>query len=301
MTTFATSLAFALIALAAQDRLTVAQSGDISSIKELYASASFEEALTRLSAIEESVGIEQAEQYRALCLLGLGRTAEAQKSLERMVVANPLYVVPDSEVSPRLVAMFREVRRRLLPAAARDLYLEAKHNYDAKRFGQASTQFRELLSVMADGDMADSVESLSDLRMLAEGFLRLADGEMLAARKAAELQAAAAAAAAPPPVVKGPVVYADGDPGVSPLVEIERRMPAWSPPPALARFEYRGVLEVVVDERGLVESAVMRRPVHAAYDPALLNAVKNWRFQPATRNGAPVKVRKSFEIVLSKR
>jgi TonB family protein len=297
----ATSLALALIALAPQDRLTVAQSGDITAIKELYASASFEEALTKLAAIEESVGIEQAEQYRALCLLGLGRTAEAQKSLERMVVANPLYLVPDSEVSPRLVSMFREVRRRLLPAAARDLYLEAKQNYDAKRYGPAATQFRELLSVMADGDMADHVESLSDLRMLAEGFLKLSDGELSAARKAAEVQAAAAATAAAAPVVVGPVIYADGDPSVSPLIELERRMPAWSPPPALARFEYRGVLEIVVDEKGRVESATVRRPVHPAYDPALLNSVKNWRFQPATRNGVPVKLRKSFEIVLSKK
>jgi TonB family protein len=297
----ATSLALTLVAFAAQDRLTVAQSGDITAIKELYASASFEEALTKLQTIEETVGIEQAEQYRALCLLGLGRTAEAQKSLERMVVANPLYVVPDSEVSPRLVSMFREVRRRLLPAAARDLYLEAKQNYDGKRYGPAATQFRELLSVMADEDMADHVESLSDLRMLAEGFLKLSDGELSATRRAAEAQAAAAAAAAAPPVVQGPVIYGDGDPGVSPLVELDRRMPAWSPPPALARFEYRGVLEIVVDEKGRVESAVMRRPVHAAYDPALLNSVKNWRFQPATREGVPVKIRKAFEIVLSKK
>ena len=218
-----------------------------------------------------------------------------------MVVANPLYLVPDAEVSPRLVSMFREVRRRLLPAAARDLYLEAKQNYDGKRYGPAATQFRELLAVMADADMAEHVAGLSDLRMLAEGFLKLSDGEMVAAQRAAELQAQAVATAAPPPVIKGPVIYSDGDPGVTPLVEIDRRMPAWSPPPALARFEYRGMLEVVVDEKGRVESAVVRRAVHPAYDPSLLNAVKNWRFQPATRNGVPVKMRKTFEIVLSKR
>lgn len=298
--TIATSLALTL-SLLAQQQVTVAQSADLSTIKELYASASFEEALTRLSSIETSVGIEQAEQYRALCLLGLGRTSEAQQSLERMVVANPLYVVPDAEVSPRLVSMFREVRRRLLPSAARDLYAEAKANYDGKRYGQASTQFRELLAVMDDGDMAEHAQTLSDLKMLAEGFMKLADAEQAAARQAAERQAAATAAAAEQRANMPPAIYADGDAGVVAATDLERRMPAWNPPPALARFEYRGLLEVVIDERGLVESAIMRRPAHPAYDTTLLNAVKSWRFQPATRNGAPVKYRKSFEIVLSRR
>ena len=129
----ATTLLLALTSLPLQGSPSAQASDDLTAVKELYASASFEEALTRLATIEEQVGIEQTEKYRALCLLGLGRTNEAQQSLERMVVANPLYLIPDAEVSPRLVSMFREVRKRLLPAAARDLYLEAKTNFDAKR------------------------------------------------------------------------------------------------------------------------------------------------------------------------
>jgi TonB family protein len=298
----AASFVLSLVALASQQQLAVSQSADLATVKELYASASFEEALSKLSLIEETVGIEQTEQYRALCLLGLGRTSDAEKSLERMIVANPLYVVPDTEVSPRLVSMFREVRRRLLPAAARDLYVEAKTNYDAKRYGPAATQFRELLSVLTDSDMEAHAEGLRDLGMLAEGFLKLSEGEQVAARRAAEQQAAAAATA---PVADAgprvPLIYADGDEGITAAVELDRRMPAWNPPAAIARHEYRGLLEVTIDERGLVESAVMRRPAHASYDPLLLTALRNWRFQPAMHNGRPVKFRKSFEIVLSRR
>jgi protein TonB len=102
-------------------------------------------------------------------------------------------------------------------------------------------------------------------------------------------------------VPKAPAIYSEADPGVTTPVEIERRMPAWNPPPAIARIEHRGLLEVVINERGAVESAVLRRAVAQSYDPSLLEAAKSWRFRPATRDGAPVKYRKSFEIILSGR
>lgn len=301
MTSAALLFSLTVAAFTAQERLTVPQSNDFTVIKDLYASASFEEALTRLSAMEENVPIEQAEQYRALCLLGLGRTGEAQRSLERMVVANPLYTIPDAEVSPRLVSMFREVRKRLLPAAARDLYQEAKTNFDAKRYGPAAAQFRELMSVLDDADMREHAEGLKDLRLLGEGFLKLADAEVALAEKAAEQQAAAAEVTRQQQATRATTIYTDADAGVVGPVDLERRMPAWNPPPAIARIEYRGVLEVVINERGLVESAVLRRSVSPAYDPSLMDALKSWKFQPATRNGSPVKYRKSFEIVLSAR
>lgn len=296
----AAALTLALLSLGTQDRVTVAQSNDLTAIKDLYASAAFEEALTRLSGIEERVGIEQAEQYRALCLLGLGRTGEAQQSLERMVVANPLYTISDAEVSPRLITMFREVRKRLLPAASRDLYLEAKANFDAKRYGQSATQFRELIAVLDDDDMKDQAETLSDLRLLGNGFLKLADAEVGAASKVAEQAAQVEAtrlAAAPRPQT----IFSDADAGIVFPVEIERRMPAWNPPAAISRFEYRGVLDIIINEKGQVEAATLRRSITPAYDPSLMQAVKFWKFKPATRNGVPVKFRKSFEIILSKR
>lgn len=295
-----TTLVLALSSLLAQNRVTVAPSNDLASVKELYASASFEEALTRLAAIEEQVGIEQTEQYRALCLLGLGRTSEAQQSLERMVVASPLYTIPDADFSPRLISMFREVRKRLLPAAARDLYMEAKANFDGKRYGSAATQFRELIAVLGDSDMAEHADGLKDLRLLGEGFLKLADGEVVTSKRAAE-QAVAAAAVRQQEAPRPPAIYADDDAKVSAPVELQRRMPVWNPPAAIARIEYRGLLEVVINERGLVESAVLRKSVAPSYDPSLLDAVKAWRFQPAMRDGAPVKYRKTFEIILSRR
>src|SRR5687768_14198118 len=87
---------------------------DLAEVRELYASASYEEALAAIDTLEAPNQIEAVEQLRALCLLGLGRTKEAERSLERIVVAKPLYSIPD-DASPRLVSLFKEVRKRSLP------------------------------------------------------------------------------------------------------------------------------------------------------------------------------------------
>lgn len=300
--TVATVAAFALTALLAQAPPAGSAQQSLANVKELYASASYEEALERLAAAEETLAYEQVEQYRALCLLGLGRTEEAERSLERLVSGKPLYVISETEFSPRIVTMFRDVRKRLLPATARDMYAFAKDSFDKKHYGPAVTQFTELLTILGDADLALEADGLRDLKLLGEGFLKLAEGEVAAAKAAAASRAAApaAVAAAPRPVV--PAVYSSDDAGVVSPTEIERRMPAWNPPStALRAVQYRGVLEVVINERGAVESAVMRVPVNAAYDVILLDAAKKWRFQPATVRGQAVKFRKSFEIVLAPR
>jgi len=303
MTTMGTVTALALATLLAQAPAPGAGQQDLATVRELYASASYEEALTRLSESEDRLEYEQLEQYRALCLLGLGRTEEAERSLERLVIGKPLHVISDAEFSPRIVAMFRDVRKRLLPSTTRDMYAFAKDSFDKKHYVPAVTQFRELLAILADPDMAGELEGLRDLKLLGEGFLKLAEAEVDTAKAAttARMTAAAAAAAvvvAPPP----PSVYSAGDDGVVGPVEIERRMPAWNPAsPVLRSAHYRGMLEVVINERGAVELAVMRTPVQASYDESLLEAAKRWRFEPATVRGRAVKYRKSFEIVLSPR
>ncbi|MEO8481017.1 MAG: hypothetical protein ABI634_02335 [Acidobacteriota bacterium] len=300
-----TTVALALTTMLAQGPAAISAADDLSAVKDLYASASFEEALTRLAGAEDRLSKEQTEQYRALCLLGLGRTDEAQSSLERMVAAKPLYAIPESDVSPRLVAMYREVRKRMLPGAARDLYAKAKADFDAKQYASAAAQFRDMLAVVNDSDMGDRAAGLADLKMLGEGFLKLADGEVVSAARAAQAAAAARAAAVTPaaPVAPAaPLIYTAEDKSVVPPVDIERRLPMWNPPTVMARTtEYRGILELLIDERGNVEAANIRKPVAPTYDPILLMAAKSWKFQPATRNGAPVKFRKTIDILLAPR
>jgi hypothetical protein len=79
MTTL-TPLALVLTTLLAQGPSATTAVDDLSTVKDLYASASFEEALTRLANVQNRLSPEQTEQYRALCLLGLGRSDEAEQS-----------------------------------------------------------------------------------------------------------------------------------------------------------------------------------------------------------------------------
>jgi TonB family protein len=57
-----------------------------------------------------------------------------------------------------------------------------------------------------------------------------------------------------------------------------------------------GVLELVINEAGEVESAVMRSPVNPRYDAVVVATAKGWKYSPATLNGTPVKFRKVIKI-----
>src|SRR5262245_5887563 len=91
----------AAVSLAGASQVSAAP--DLANVRELYASASYAEALEVLGALEGADNTEVVEQYRALCLLALGRTTDAERALERIILRRPLYVVPAADVSPRLV------------------------------------------------------------------------------------------------------------------------------------------------------------------------------------------------------
>jgi protein TonB len=58
------------------------------------------------------------------------------------------------------------------------------------------------------------------------------------------------------------------------------------------------MIEVVIDETGVVESALMRITVSNVYDQLALAAARNWRYRPATINGIPVKYRKAVQVTI---
>lgn len=289
---------------------------DLTAAKALYTSGDYEEALAKLSAVHDEGSTSEAAEYRALCLLALGRTAEARSVLEELFERAPLFKMSEAEVAPRLVAMFYDVRKRLLPVAVKRIYATARASFEANQFSAAAAQFRTMLAVLGTDGEADEPSELTDLKLLARGFLRLADREL-----AAEAAAAAAAAAKieqkPPvestdkaeasttpvaPPASESIIYSAADADVTAPVEVSRRMPSWHPPNGVAaRREYRGVLRIVVDERGAVEAASLMHPVSESYDSLLLAAVQTWQFKPASKNGAPVRYEKLITISLTPR
>jgi hypothetical protein len=94
------------------------------------------------------------------------------------------------------------------------------------------------------------------------------------------------------------VIYSQEDRYVVAPVEVARKMPNWNPPITVPRGVYQGQLEVVIDERGGIESAKILLSIAPGYDPLLLEATKKWKFRPATLNGEPVKYRRRYEIIL---
>lgn len=286
--------AFGVGLVAGQARASDAAVSDLAAAKALYASASYEEALSRLSIARGPEELDQIEEYRALCLLALGRSIDAERALERIVSRKPLYMSSE-DMSPRLLGMLHDVRKRLLPAAARDVYAKAKVDFENRNYGAAINGFTELLAIVSDPDTADARASLSDLKQLGEGFLKLATAEAAAAAKAT----APPAVSATPAASKEPPIYSADDLEVTPPVEVQRAMPAWTPSlPTQARLEFRGTLEVVVDEQGNVSTAAIRKPTTSGYDAVLLEAAKTWRYRPAMRNGAPVRYRAFIDVLL---
>src|SRR5207344_1137999 len=60
-------------------------SSSVQDAKAFYDSASFDEALTildRLARTQPEADVEDVQRYRALCLLALNRTADAQTAIE---------------------------------------------------------------------------------------------------------------------------------------------------------------------------------------------------------------------------
>src|ERR1051325_2184678 len=91
----------------------------LSAARDLYSAAAYEDALNvldRLAAMNAPpVDRFSINQYRAFCLLALGRTSDAERAIEAVVSDRPLYHPSDGEASPRLRSAFTTVRQRMLP------------------------------------------------------------------------------------------------------------------------------------------------------------------------------------------
>src|SRR5207253_43509 len=145
--------------------------------------------------------------------------------------------------------------------------------------------------------------ALSDLRTVAQAFRDLT--KALAAVQVQETAAkpppetpAPGAAAAPAQPVLDLTIYTSADADVAAPIPQLQRIPPWAPTRTEAGQDFRGTLELIIDEKGAVASASMRASVHPMYNALLLRAAKEWKFMPARRQGKPVRYLKIVEIHL---
>lgn len=275
----------------AQETVQMAQS--------LYASAAYDEALAVLDRLQlrptPPIDARAINQQRALCLLALGRGQEAELAIAAVVQSDPEYRPDESAVSPRVRAAFRDVRTRLLPGIVQNLYADARRQYDAKSWAEAAEGFQRTLTLAVDPDLNDTqAAALSDIRVLADGFVKLAE--------------AAAAPPPPPPAPAPPApetpaapvidydrVYTPTEAGVDPPLTLRQDVPRWTSR-AMAIPRGSGTLELIISKEGVVERATMTKSVVSFYDRQVLDATKNWRYRPAQFNGQPVRCRKTIGI-----
>jgi TonB family protein len=286
---------------AAQDTLARA--------KDLYGLADYDEALAMLNRLQETaspVASSEVAGYQMLCLLALGRTDDAQKAIEALVRADPLYRPSESVMSPRTRARFDAVRRELLPTIVQETYDRGKAAFDRKDLPVALAAFNRVIALLDEPGLTD-VPRMLDLQRLAIGFRDLstaAAANVPAAPAAAGSNAPAPAdapltAAAVDPTPEPARTYSGEDAGVVPPLVLSRQMPPWTPRNEFEKHkEFRGLLELVVDEAGDVTSAVLAKSVYPAYDKRLLDTARTWKFRPAMKDGAPVQYRVTIEFRL---
>ena len=284
-----TSVAFSVTIYAADASLAAA--------RDLYVSASYDDALAMLSSLSNgSKNTEERQSidlYRTLCLFALGKTTDADKVIEGMLLRDPLYRAADEELSPRVENAFQSARRRILPSVIQQKYADAKAAFDKQDWATASTGFAEVLKSINDPDIATAAVAppLSDIKTLSAGF------RDLAVKSTPPPAPAPKVVAEVKPVVR-PVkaVYTADDRDVQPPVAVTQRVPKY---PANVTRPLQGVVQFVVDENGAVQTPTMPVSIDMSYDGMVISAAKKWQYTPATLDGKPVKYMKRLTISVS--
>lgn len=269
----------------------------LAEVRQLYAEAFYERALTVLDHVSTQETLTPADEqsirrYKALCLIALDRTEDAVRVVDEIVRENPA-ARPDSVDPPRLRKLISDARGRVLPDLVRERYARGRAHFERKAFAEASADFESVVALLDDTSVGlRATPGLADLGLLARGFLdllRTADRRLAAVPPLPATQAT--------PIPAGPQNLPID---VMAPVAIHQKLPQW--PNALRNWltePREGAVEVLVGVDGLVQSATMVTPIHLMYDRLLLTAAKRWKYRPALRNGVPIPYTKLVRVVIT--
>ncbi len=295
--------------------------------RALYATAAYTEALAVLAGLDT----EEALQYRALCLMALGQTTEAERTIESLVVMAPTLVLDSAELPPRFASLLGSTRQRVVPRLAREAFAAGRSDFQRSDSAAAAVHFRRVLVLTAEPTTGD-LPGMGDLRMLAQGFLDLTARATVADSSMPQPPAAAAAVPLPPAaraeedqsgrpaadvspsrssppavlpaaavqVASAPRDTASGSaavPLVTPAVPVSQSFPPW-PAGVPMRLGATGVVRVRIGADGRVTQAAMEVGLDLQYDQRLLAAARLWRFTPAMWQGQPIATTKLISFTV---
>jgi TonB family protein len=254
-------------------------------VKDLYAAAAYEDALSAIAKLDTGTVNPEAEQYRVFCLVALGRIDDADQVVETLLRARPEYRPDPTQASPRIQALFAQVRRRIGPALVKHKYQEARAAMEQKDRESAIDQFETMIRLADDPDIRTD-SSVAELKELGSGFLELSRAMPAKPKPASEPAAAAAAPPARSNVIVPPVI-------------VQQRLPAWVPDPNSRATEFRGAVRVQISAEGKVVAAEMVKSLHPAYDQMLLRAARGWLYEPARKDGVAIAMEKTVEVTVT--
>jgi hypothetical protein len=271
-------------------------------VARLYADAFYEQALAAAERAEADAATPAADRHplrtlKLLCQIALGRDADAQRTAEAMVRAEPAPTASETDLPPSARALLAQVRTRVVPEVARERYLRGRERFEQKAYAEALADFELAISLVEHDPRGLAAQpQLADLHMVATGFRDLARNHVSATpapaaaspRDAAARPAAATAAGTdagrfvPPEVVRQdipPVPWATLNRTSVPIRD--------------------GIVEVTIDTTGRVVAARMITPIHPLYDGMITRAARDWKYRPALVNGAPATITKQLTIKVS--
>jgi len=294
----------------------VSAQGTLEKAKALYDSAAYDDALTALATVQAP----EAQQYRALCLLALGRAQDAKDAVEQLVSTTPLFEPSLEDVPPRFLTLVAEAKKKLVPSLARKTFNEGRDQFRSGEHEQSLEKFDLVLTLTETPGFKETSDA-EVLRTLASGFIDLAQATEAAraAAKAAETKAAEAKAAeakaaeaksigstatepkAPEPGAASAVAESTPAAGasteVSQPVAIRQTIPPV--PSGMAGLgSPTAAVRVAIGPDGKVITASMQQPSHPLYDRLVLQAAREWLYMPAMLNGKPVASEKVVSIQL---
>ena len=261
---------------------TAAAQETLAKSKALYDAAAYEEALTLLAPEQ----VPEAQQYKALCMLALGRSQDATGAVETLVSATPTFEPSADDVPPRFMTLVAEAKKKLLPGIARRTFTEGRDQFRSGDREGALRKF-DLVMTLTSSPLLKETPDAEDLQTLASGFIDLAraSAEARPEPKAPEPPKVVEAAApgVPPDVVQPTAIR-------QPIPPIPSGVNGLGSPTASVRVE--------IGTDGKVVGAVMQQSAHPLYDRMVLQAARDWLYTPAMLNGRPVPSEKLVTIQL---
>jgi len=260
---------------------------DLAPVRALYTSADYEGALVLLdqAATGEGASVADVEQYRALCYVALGDTQRARRAIEHLFFAKPDYRLTGDEVSPRVEALFTDVRHQVLPDVVKQAFAVAKDTYTQGDVARAAARFGDLQRLLDDPELAD----MGDLRTIVNGYVDLTR-ERLRPAAAPTVTTVDRTVTRQP---EAPATFTADTRGIVPPTAISQTLPRFTYP---LRAPLRGVMDIVIGEDGRVLDAAMRTPTNTPFDAAAVAAARKWQYRPAVLNGKPVRFQKELNV-----